>query len=143
MKAHLNSKVICTAILALASFAALAHDPTARCMEGLSAEPRLSPIADKVALVRSSQPFVQRVSERTANAEERAAIAVWMSLRAKCYDAGAGHRRALSTPQEIAYVRSVFVFQQMLAAELQSGRIGYAEYNRRRAELVQSAGQEI
>jgi hypothetical protein len=139
----MKAKLICTAVLALASFAALAQDPTARCMEGLSAEPRLSPIADKVALVRSSQPFVQRVSERTANAEERASIAVWMNLRAKCYDAGAEHRRALSTPQEIAYVRSVFVFQQMLVAELQSGRIGYAEYNRRRAELVQSAGQEI
>lgn len=139
----MKAKLFCTAVLALASFAALAQDPTARCMEKLSAEPRLSPIADKVALVRSSQPFVQRVSDATASAEERAALAVWMNLRAKCYDAGADYRRALATPQEIAYVRSVFVFQQILVAELQAGRIGYAEYNRRRAELAQSAGQEI
>ena len=139
----MKAKLFFTAALALASFAALAQDPTARCMESLSAEPRLSPIADKVALVRSSQPFVQRVSERTASPEERAALAVWMNLRAKCYDAGADFRRALSTPQEIAYVRSVFVFQQRLVAELQQGKLTYTEYSRRRAELVEAAGQEI
>jgi hypothetical protein len=139
----MKAKLFCTAVLALASFAAAAQDPTARCMEGLSGEPRLSPIADKVALVRSSQAFVQRVADRLPTGEERAAVAVWMNLRNQCYQAGDAYRRRIATPQEVAYTRSVFVFQQLLAADLQSGRVTYAEYNRRRLELVQSAGEEI
>jgi hypothetical protein len=35
------------------------------------------------------------------------------------------------------------VFQQRLVAELQQGRLTYAEFNQRRAELAQAAGTEI
>ena len=54
-----------------------------------------------------------------------------MEKRNQCFDAGAAKRRALSKPQEIAFLRSVFVFQQRLVADLQQGRLTYAEFNQR------------
>ena len=84
-----------------------------------------------------------RVAERAPTEQERAAVAMWMEKRNQCFDAGAAKRRAVSQPQEIAFLRSLFVFQQRLVAELQQGRLTYAEFNQRRAELAEAAGTEI
>jgi len=140
-----KATVICTAILGLAaSFGAAAQDPTARCINGLSAEPRLQTIADKVALGHDDRVFAMRVAaDRSPSDRERAALAVWLDLRNECFSAGEKYRRSVSKPQERAFVRSVFVFQQRLVADLRAGRLTYTEYNRRRQELAESAGQEI
>lgn len=140
----MKAKLICTAILALApGFAAAESNPTESCIDALANEPRLQVLADKLALARSSQARLVRVAERTPSAEERAAIAVWMDKRNGCFEAGVAQRRAEMKAPEIAFVRSVFVFQQRLVAELQQGRLTYAEFNHRRAELAAAAGQEI
>jgi hypothetical protein len=68
---------------------------------------------------------------------------VWLGKRQECYDSGAAQRRATTRPQQIAFLRSVFVFQQRLVADLQIGRVTYAQFNQRRLELVEAAGQEI
>jgi hypothetical protein len=139
----MKAKLICTGVLALAaSFGALAN-PTERCIDSLAADARLRVLSDKVALARSTQPFAMRVADRVANEQERAVVAVWLEKRNQCFDAGAAYRRTVSNPQEVAFLRSVFVFQQRLVADLQAGRLTYAEFNQRRGELVEAAGQEI
>jgi hypothetical protein len=140
-------KSICAVILALAaSSSAMAEkaDPTATCIESLAAEPGLRVLADKVALARSNNANPTRVANRMASEQERAAVGLWHGKRQQCFDAGAGFRRATSTSQEIAFVRSLFALQQQLVAGLQDGRLTYAEFNRRRLELIEAAGgQEI
>jgi hypothetical protein len=141
----MKSTLICGGMLALAaSFGAHASaNPTEDCIDALSAIPALQPVADKVALSRSTQARAVRVADRTPTAQERDALALWLMKRNDCFDAGAAQRRAAATPQQIAYTRSVFVFQQRLVADLQAGRMTYAEFNRRRAELATAAGEEI
>jgi len=134
---------ICTAILALAASFGAAANPTETCFDSLAKDPSLQTLADKVALGRSSQASLVRVADRAPTAAERAAVAAWMEKRNQCFDAGAAKRRAVSTPQEVAFLRSVFVFQQRLVADLQQGRVTYTEFNQRRAELVEAAGAEI
>src|SRR5687768_16520411 len=115
----MKAKLICTAVLALASgFAAAAANPTEGCIDSLASEPRLQVLADKVALARSTQARLVRVSDRVATERERAAIAVWQQKRMQCFEAGVDQRRAVMKPQEAAFVRSVFVFQQRLMADL-------------------------
>jgi hypothetical protein len=132
--------LICGGMLALAaSFGAHASaNPTEDCIDALSAIPALQPVADKVALSRSTQARAVRVADRAPTAQERDALALWLIKRNDCFDA-----RAAATPQQIAFTRSVFVFQQRLVADLQAGRMTYAEFNRRRAELATAAGEEI
>jgi ectoine hydroxylase-related dioxygenase (phytanoyl-CoA dioxygenase family) len=140
----MKTTLICTAVLALAtSFSALAKEPTATCIDSLARDSNLTVIADKVALAHSNQAASVRVLDRVANEEERAAVALWLEKRQECFEAGAKQRRAVSKPQEIALVRSVFVFQQRLVSDLQGGRLTYADFNKRRLELVEAAGQEI
>src|SRR5262245_34865414 len=138
-------KQICIATLALAAScgALAAEDPTRACIDALAGDSRLAPLADKVALVRGAPGSAARAIDRVATEQERAAVAVWMEKRNECFDAGAQHRRASSQPQDRAFVRSVFVFQQRLVADLQAGRLTYDEFNRRRGELSASAGEEI
>jgi hypothetical protein len=139
----MNAKLICTAILALApAFAAAEPSPTESCIDSLASEPRLQVLADKVALARSTQGRLVRAADRSPSQMERAAIAVWMEKRNACFDAGAEQRAQMTAPER-AFQRSVFVFQQRLVADLQGGRLTYAEFNRRRAELAEAAGQEI
>ena len=140
----MKTQLICSGILAaMASFGSLAQDKTASCIDSLAADSRLQVIADKVALARSGQGSSMRALDRVANDQERAAVAVWLGKRQECFEAGSQKRRAISTPQEIAFLRSVFVFQQRLVADLQDGRLTYAEFNQRRGELLLAAGQEI
>ena len=139
----MKAKLICSGILALAaSFGALAN-PTENCIDSLAADAGLRVLSDKVALARSTQAFAVRVADRVANEQERAAVALWLEMRNQCFDAGAAYRRSVSTPQEIAFLRSLFVFQQRLVADLQAGRVTYAEFSQRRGELLEAAGQEI
>ena len=139
----MKSKLICSVVLALsATVAAAAQDtPTEGCIKELVFESRLKPIADMVDLVRAN-PGV-RAPDRVATAEEKAALALWVEMRQGCYEYGAAYRRATSKPQEVAFQRSLFVFQQRLVAELLQGHVTYVEFTRRRAELVEAAGQEI
>jgi hypothetical protein len=136
-------KSICTGILALAASFGAAASPTDACIGSLAKDPALQVLVDKVALGRSTQVSLLRVAGRAPTEPERAAVAVWMQKRSQCFDAGAAKRRALSKPQEIAFLRSLFAFQQRLVADLQQGRLTYAEFNQRRAELAQAAGTEI
>jgi hypothetical protein len=142
VETQVKAKLI-TGILALAPGLGVAANPTEDCIDALASEPRLRVLADKVALARSTQARLVRVSDRVATQQERAALAVWQEKRQHCFEAGIQQRRAEMKPREIAFLRSVFVFQQRLVADLQGGRVTYAEFNNRRAELVQAAGQEI
>jgi hypothetical protein len=139
----MRAKSICTGVLALAASFGAAANPTEACIAALAKDPGLQTLADKVALGRSGQALLVRVVDRAPTEPERATVAAWMEKRSHCFDAGMAKRRALSTPQEIAFLRSVFVFQQRLVADLQQGRLTYAEFKQRRAELAQAAGTEI
>ena len=139
----MKTKLICTGILALAASCNAFASQTEDCIDRLASEPRLQVLADKVALARSTQASLVRVSDRTATEQERAALALWLEKRQQCFEVGDAQRRARLVPQEIAFLRSVFVFQQRLVADLQGGRLTYAEFNRRRAELAEVAKQEI
>jgi len=140
---QVKAKLISTAILALTIGNAVAANPTENCIDLLASEPRLQVLADKVALARSTQASLVRVSDRTATEQERAALTLWLEKRNQCYEAGDKQRRTEMKAPEIAFVRSVFVLQQRLVADLQGGRLTYAEFNRRRAELAEVAKQEI
>src|SRR5262245_29547685 len=106
-------QLILSAAMALAAGGAAAKgDPTTACINSLAADPGLKVLADKVALARSAQGALIRVADRAANESERAALAVWLEKRNACFEAGVAHRKAGAKPQELAFVRSVFVFQQ-------------------------------
>ena len=139
----MKTKLICGAVLALsATFAAAAQDTsTSSCMKELAGEARLKPIADKVDLVRHNGNA--GAPDRLATSEERAVLAVWADMRKGCFEYGAAHRRAISKPEEVAFQRSLFVFQQRLVADLAQGRITYAEFGQRRAELLTAAGEDL
>jgi hypothetical protein len=101
----MKTKLICSAILAMAaSFGAFAQDaaedlngPGVRCNDSLSRDARFEGIADNTALGQ------------------------WMAERKACFDAGAGFRSAHLRPEEIAYAKSAFVFQQMAIARSLKG----------------------
>ncbi len=139
----MKATAICSGFLALAASFGAAANPTEACISSLAREPSLQVLADKLALARSGEAALVRIADRAPTEQERVAVAAWMERRNQCFDAGAAKRRAISKPQEIAFLRSVFVFQQRLVAELQQGRLTYAEFNQRRAELAQAAGTEI
>lgn len=139
----MQANAICTGMLLLATSLGVAAGPTETCIGSLAKDPSLQVLAGKVALGRSAQTALARVTDRAPTEAERAVVATWMEKRSQCFDAGAARRRAVSKPQEIAFLRSVFVFQQRLVAELQQGRLTYTEFNERRAELAQAAGTEI
>jgi hypothetical protein len=111
-------------------------DPTYGCLEKMAREPRLAIIADKVALGQSASVKAVRL-DRSANAEERAAVALWLELRQQCFDAGEDYRFIVLTPQEHLAVRSAFEFQQRLLANLEQGSMSYVQFNRRRVELAE------
>jgi len=139
----MKTKLICSAIFALAaSFGAAAQDSaTAGCVQELAFEPRLSIIAGKVDVVHAAAH--SQAPDRVATPEERAAVGLWLHLRNECFEFGAAQRRAAYTAQDNAFVRAMFVFEQRLVAELQRGRVTYTEFNQRRLELVEAAGQEL
>ena len=141
----MKARLICTGILAaMASFSALAEGSlTAGCLNEMAYEPRLTILADKVSIAQSAARTARSAPERVATAEEREAVALWGHLRQQCFEFGAAQRRASMQAQEIAFLRSVFVFQQRLVADLQAGRLTYAEFSKRRGELTEAAGQEI
>ena len=137
----MKAKLICTAIFAATASFGAAAQTTAGCVAELAFEPRLTIIADKVDVVRANRGV--QAPDRVATTEEKDALRLWAHLRQECFEFGAKQRRASSKPQEIAFLRSVFVFQQRLVADLQAGRVTYAEFKQRRGELVEAAGQEI
>lgn len=132
----MKSKLLCTGILAMAaSFGAVAQetdrnvtDPTASCIGALAGEPGLKLIAGKV------QGY--DAPARSASAQERAAVATLASMRKDCYDAGTRYRKVVSTPQELSFAQDAFAYQQGLLADLQEGRITFAQYNQRRLKMV-------
>jgi len=138
----MKTNLICTGVFALAaSFGAAAQDTaTQGCIQELAFEPRLTVIAGKVDVVHAVA--APQAPDRLATPEERAAVGLWLHLRQQCFQFGAAQRHATAKAQEIAFVRSVFVFEQRLVAELQNGRVTYAEFTKRRLELAEAAGQE-
>jgi hypothetical protein len=129
----MKAKLICGAILAMAAGFAQAQDATGGCLAGLVAEPRLAAIAGKLDVANAPQ--------RVATEDERVIVALWAQLRRQCFESTTAQRRAESSVQEAAFQRSLFGFQQRLVVELQDGRLTYAEFNRRRAELSAAAGR--
>ena len=128
-------------VMLAASFAALAQDgPVDRtygCLEKALHEPRLAVIADKVALAYGPGLKTAPALERLVNAEERAAVALWVELRERCFAAGGHYRFTALTPHEHLAIQGAFEFQQRLLANLQQGGITYAQFNRRRLELAE------
>jgi len=127
-----------------ASFTTLAQeavgtpaDPTYACLERMARESRLAVIADKVALGHGPSIKTVRGMDRAANAEERAAVALWLDRREQCFAAGGYYRFTYLTPQEHLAVYQSFEFQQRLLVNLEQGRMSYAQFNRRRLELAE------
>ena len=127
-----------------ASFASLAQeaprtriDPTYACLEKMARESRLALIADKVALAYGASMKTVRGLDRSANVEERAAVAHWLDRREQCFAAGEYYRFTFLTPQEHLAVYQSFEFQQRLLVNLEQGRMNYLQFNRRRLELAE------
>ena len=101
------------AIFAASCAAALAQDgPVDRtygCLERMARDPRLAVIADKVALVHGPGLKVAPALERSVNAEERAAVALWLDLRERCFFAGGYYRFTALTPHEHIAMQGAFV----------------------------------
>ena len=131
-------------VMLAASFSTLAQDaagtlvdPTYACVEKLTRDWRLAAIADKVALAHGASLKTVRGLDRAANAEERAAVALWLERREQCFAAGGYYRFTALTPQEHLAVYQSFEFQQRLLVNLEQGRMSYAQFNRRRLELAE------
>ena len=128
-------------VMLAASFSALAqHGPVDRtygCLERTAHDPRLAIIADKVALAHGPGLKAAPALDRSVGAEERAAVALWLELRERCFAAGGHYRYTVLTPHEHIAVQGAFEFQQRLLANLAQGGITYAQFNRRRLELAE------
>lgn len=142
-----TKQLICTGILALASFGAFAqdaaedmNDPTVRCNDSLATDARFSLIADKMILGYAGA--TRRAVHRTATAQERSAIGQWIEARKACFEAGVQFRRTYLKSGEAAYARSVFVFQQMAVIRLREGKTTYADFNQQSLKLALATTQE-
>lgn len=143
-----TKQLICTGIIAMAaSFGAFAqdaaedmNDPTVRCNDALATDARFSIIADKMILGYAGAP--RRALYRTTTAQERAAIGQWIEAGKACFEAGAEFRRTHLHPEETAYARSVFVFQQLAAIRLREGKTFYADFNQQSLKLAIASSQQ-
>jgi hypothetical protein len=128
-------------VMLAASFTGLAQDgPVDRtygCLERMVRDPRLAIIADKVALVHGPGLKAAPALERSVNTEERAAVALWLDLRERCFFAGGHYRFTALTPHEHIAMQGAFEFQQRLLANLAQGGVTYSQFNRRRLELAE------
>jgi hypothetical protein len=127
------------AIALASSFGALAQalpDPTFGCSQELAFEPRLDAIAEKVALIAGAEATpAMRALDRFATAEERAALELWAHFRQQCFNYGESHRAATYTSAQRALLAVMFRTDQRLLADLQRGRLTYAEFNSSSSQL--------
>ena len=79
---------------------------------------------------------------RIATAGERKAIALWVTRRDDCFHAGTEYRLKTLLTEEQSYADSLFGAQRALSVQLLQGRMTYAQYNRYRFDLFQSAQYE-
>jgi hypothetical protein len=142
-------KLICTAVLATASLGAFAQDaaedlngPTVVCTGALAGDPRVAVLADKVDVAPMPFAHMARAPNRIATAAERKAIALWVTRRDECFHAGTEYRLKTLLTEEQSYADSLFGAQRALSVQLLQGRMTYAQYNRYRFDLFQSAQYE-
>jgi hypothetical protein len=145
----MKTKLISFSILLAASFNVFAQDaaedlngPTVVCVGALAGEPRLSALAGKVDVAPIPFARMERTPERVATADERKLIALWVSRRDACFQAGAEYRVKTLLPEEQAYATALFAVQRELALELIRGRVTYAQYNSNRFDTFKAAQYE-
>jgi hypothetical protein len=142
-------KMLAAVLVTAASFGAFAQDAaedlngaTVVCAGALAGDPRLAVIADKVDVAPIPFAHMERTPNRVATAGERKVIALWIERRDECFTAGAQYRVKTLLPEEQSYADSVFAVQRGLSLRLLQGRLTYAQYNRERFELFESAQYE-
>ena len=146
----MKKNLICSAVLAMsASFGAFAQDaaedingPTVVCAGAFASDPRIAVLADKVDVAPMPFALIQRTPDRTPTAAERKAIALWVESRDACFFAGAEYRLKTLMPEEQSYADSLYGAQRAISMKLLQGRMTYAQYNRFRFDLFESAQYE-
>ena len=146
----MNTKHLCIGFAALtASFGAVAQDaaedlngPTVACVGGLTVEPRLMVLADKVDVAPIPFAHMTYSPKRTATSDERKVIAEWVERRDACFSVGAEYRIKTLLPEERDYANSLFAVQRSLAVKLIQGKLTYAQFNQQRFDLFKAAQYE-
>jgi hypothetical protein len=130
-------------LMAAASTQVLAQGAlTTGCIGELPFEPRLAALAGKVALVSTGETTRAMLAiDRVADANERPALGLWLHLRQQCFEFGATHDRDISAPHRAEGAALLFAAHQGLLADLQAGRLTFAQFNRQRLWLNEARPQ--
>jgi len=107
-------------------------NPAMPCYRALPDDPRFAPIRQKVALgpVTDERHDLTSISER-ASRQEASAIATWRDAREACHRLEADYFATRDAGIQ-ALARESFAAVQALINELQSGKLSYGEFSRRR-----------
>jgi len=133
-------------LLAMCSGAAIAQqsaNPAASCYEGLSADARFAQIHDKVAL-GGTLDEMRRMTTSTerASAREAPVIAAWRNARDACHRMEKEYfAKRDATISGLALEH--FAALQAMITELESGKLAYGEFGKRRLELYERTSSRI
>jgi hypothetical protein len=134
------------AVLALCFGAAQAQpkgNPAAPCYQALAGDPRFAAIREKVALGGSMDEMRKFTkSAERASEQEAPALAAWRNARADCHRMEADYY-ASRDAQIQALALKHFAAVQALIAELQSAKLSYGEFGRRRLDLYEKLTESI
>jgi hypothetical protein len=126
-----------------AAFAQQKGNPAAPCYQALAGDPRFVTVREKVALggsIDEMRSFTK--STERASAQEAPVLAAWRDARAECHRLEEGYYATRDAEIE-ALARKHFAAVQSLISELQSARIGYGEFGRRRLDLYEKLTANI
>ncbi len=113
-------------------------DPAGACKKDLAHRPEFSIIADKLALVDTSQQTFEMLSNISKpNATEKTAIAEWVKAKQYCFGQSREWRSQYNAPTILAAIQETGVSTFLnLTADLYNGKLTYGEYAKARADLT-------
>jgi len=113
-------------------------NPAMPCFRALADDPRFASVKDKVSLSGTTMDEMRRMttSGERASAQEAPVLAAWKDARADCHRLETDYFASRDARiQEFALAH--FAALQNLIVDLQSGKITYGDFGRRRIELYE------
>ena len=133
-------------LLAMCSSFAMAQqsaNPAATCYEALSADPGLAPIRGKVALGGAPDEMRRMTtSAERASAQDAPVLAAWRGARDACHRLETDYL-AKRDERIATLAQEHFAALQAMIAELESGKLTYGEFGRRRMGLYEKISSRI
>jgi hypothetical protein len=132
----LRRLTLAISLAALGCARAHATDPSEPCFQQLASMERFEPVRPLIALSSTREQTLDMITNlRVPAGSEKAAIKAWIAARDQCFVRGADWRERHMPGSMRQLIDLYFAKSRLLAAELYSGQITYADFTGRRADL--------